>query len=74
MTIHSPAPEAGTGINCLSLNRMDGVEFSRRLREDFQIVQRPALWGTAVRISLASFIENDDVDYLLGAIEKIAGL
>lgn len=68
---HSPVPEEGTGINCISLDGMDGVEFSRRLRDDFGIVQRAALWGTAVRISLASYIENDDVDELLSAISTI---
>ncbi len=72
VTIHSPAPEVGTGINCISLATMDGVEFSQRLREEFQIVQRPALWGQAVRISLAAFIEDEDVDYLLKAVEVIA--
>lgn len=72
VTIHSPVPERGTGINCLSLATKDGIEFSRRLREEYQIVQRPALWSTAVRISLASFIEDDDVDYLLEAIGVIA--
>lgn len=73
ITIHSPEPERGTGINCLSLDGMEGIELSRRLREAFQIVQRPALWGKAVRISLASFIEDEDVDYLLGALETISG-
>ncbi len=47
VAIHSPVPEAGTGINCISLATMDGAEFSRRLRDDFGIVQRPALWQKA---------------------------
>lgn len=72
ISIQSPTPEMGTGINCLSLDGMNGVELSQRLRDDYQIVQRPALWGKSIRISLASFIENDDVDYLLNAIEVIA--
>lgn len=72
VTIHSPAPEEGTGINCVSLAQLDGVEFSRRLRDNFGIVQRAALWGSAVRISLASYIEDGDVDYLLDAIGTIA--
>lgn len=72
VTVHSPIPEYGTGINCISLETMDGGEFSRRLLDEFGIVQRPALWRSAVRISLASFIEDDDVDYLLEAIGTIA--
>ncbi len=34
--------------------------------------QRPALRGTSVRISLAAFIEERDVDYLVDSLVTLA--
>jgi selenocysteine lyase/cysteine desulfurase len=71
--IHSPCnPRDGTGINTVSIESMDGVAFSAALRDRFKIITRPALRGTTVRISLAVYIEEADVDYLLQSIATLA--
>jgi selenocysteine lyase/cysteine desulfurase len=70
--VHSSCPEQATGIAAVSLANMDGLELSKHLKERFRIIQRPALWGTTVRISLAAFIEERDVDYLLESLESLS--
>lgn len=71
-TLHSPEPGQATGIATVSLSNMDGVALSDALREDYRFVQRRALWGTAVRISLSAFIEEKDVDLLLDALTTVS--
>lgn len=67
--IHSPLNlRDATGIATISLDKMDGVALSAALRERWQMIQRPALWGTSVRISLAAFIEESDVDRLVDSL------
>jgi selenocysteine lyase/cysteine desulfurase len=51
---------------------MDGVTLSAALRERWNMIQRPALRGTSVRISLAAFIEETDVDQLLDSLTTLA--
>ncbi|MEZ4729934.1 MAG: aminotransferase class V-fold PLP-dependent enzyme [Caldilineaceae bacterium] len=71
--IHSPLNlDDATGIATISLDRMDGVALSTALRERWQMIQRPALRGTSVRISLAAFIEERDVDYLVDSLVTLA--
>lgn len=71
--IHSPLdPHQATGIATLSLDNMDGVTLSAALRERWQMIQRPALWGSSVRISLAAFIEEADVDRLVESLRELA--
>ncbi|MFZ4657264.1 MAG: aminotransferase class V-fold PLP-dependent enzyme [Caldilineaceae bacterium] len=71
--IHSPLNLRDTaGIATISLDRMDGVKLSTALRERWQMIQRPALRGTSVRISLAAFIETRDVDYLVDSLVTLA--
>ena len=71
--IHSPLNLSDTtGIATISLDRMDGVKLSTALRERWQMIQRPALRGTSVRISLAAFIETRDVDYLVDSLVTLA--
>lgn len=71
--IHSPLNlRDATGIATISLDRMDGVKLSTALRERWQMIQRPALRGTSVRISLAAFIEERDVDYLVDSLITLA--
>jgi selenocysteine lyase/cysteine desulfurase len=71
--IHSPLNLSdATGIATISLDRMDGVKLSTALRERWQMIQRPALRGTSVRISLAAFIETRDVDYLVDSLVTLA--
>jgi selenocysteine lyase/cysteine desulfurase len=71
--IHSPLdPRDATGIATISLDRMDGVALSNALRERWKMLQRPALRGTSVRISLAAFIEESDVDRLVDNLVTLA--
>jgi selenocysteine lyase/cysteine desulfurase len=71
--IHSPLnPGDATGIATLSLDTMDGVTLSTALRERWKILQRSALRGTSVRISLATFIEESDVDLLVDYLRTLA--
>lgn len=68
--IHSPRDLAdATAITTFSLENMDGVAVSTALRERWNMLQRAALRGSSVRISLAPFVEESDVDSL---VEKIA--
>jgi selenocysteine lyase/cysteine desulfurase len=72
-TIRSPKnPAEGTGINTVSLDNMGGVDFSAALRDRFRIIQRPALRASSVRFSLACYIDESDVDFLLEAIGTLA--
>ena len=71
--IHSPLNlRDATGIATIALDKMDGVALSAALRERWQMIQRPALWGTSVRISLAAFIEESDVDRLVNSLVTLA--
>ena len=71
--IHSPLNlRDATGIATISLDRMDGVALSAALRDRWQMIQRPALWGKSVRISLAAFIEESDVDLLVDSLVTLA--
>ena len=71
--IHSPLDlNATTGIATISLANMDGVTVSAALRERWQMIQRAALRGTSVRISLAAFIEESDVDLLIDSLTRLA--
>jgi selenocysteine lyase/cysteine desulfurase len=71
--LHSPAdPAAATGIATVSLDNVDGVTVSAALRERWRIVTRPALRGTSVRVSLAAFVEERDVDLLLDSLAALA--
>jgi selenocysteine lyase/cysteine desulfurase len=71
--IHSPLNLSDTtGIATISLDRMDGVTLSTALRERWNMLQRPALWGSSVRISLAAFIEESDVKRLVDNLVTLA--
>ena len=72
-TIRSPLdPVQATGIATVQLANMGGVDFSAALRERYRIIQRPALWSTSVRFSLAVYVEDEDVDYVVEAIRALA--
>jgi selenocysteine lyase/cysteine desulfurase len=71
--IRSPLDLAdATGINTIALDNMEGTKLSAALRERFNMLQRAALRGSSVRISLASFIEESDVDALVNALHTLA--
>ena len=64
--------EESTGIATFSLENKDGVAVSTALRERWNMIQRAALWGSSVRISLAAFVEESDVDRLIENIAVLA--
>lgn len=71
--IHSPLDlHNATGINTISLDAMDGVAVSAALRERWNMIQRAALRGTSVRISLAAFVEETDIDQLVDNLITLA--
>jgi len=71
--IHSPLNLAdATGITTVSLENMDGVVLSTALRERWNILQRAALRGSSIRISLAAFIEEGDIAYLVKKLKILA--
>lgn len=72
-TVMSPKnPVEATGICSVKLSNLSGVDFSKALRERWNVVQRPSLWGTSVRFSLACFIEEENVNELVGYIATLA--
>lgn len=73
-TIESPTDlTQTTAITTASFASIGGAPLSAALRDRYRVIQRPALRATSVRFSLAAFIENDDIDYLLDAIGAIVG-
>jgi selenocysteine lyase/cysteine desulfurase len=71
--IHSPLNlDDATGICTISLDNMEGTAVSAALRERWNMLQRAALRGSSVRISLAAFIEESDVDRLVDALGVLA--
>lgn len=73
VTIRSPRNlDDCTGINTVQLANMEGTAVSTALRERWNMHQRAALWGSSVRISLAAFIEERDVDALVDALATLA--
>jgi cysteine desulfurase/selenocysteine lyase len=72
-TVMSPkGPVEATGICSVKLANLSGVDFSKALRDRWNVVQRPSLWGTSVRFSLACFIDEQDIDELVGFIDILA--
>ena len=71
--LHSPGDvRQATGIATVALETIDGVTVSAALRERWAIVTRPALGGTSVRVSLAAFTEERDVDLLIDGLATLA--
>jgi selenocysteine lyase/cysteine desulfurase len=74
--VHTPPPaEWSTGIVAFSVEGVPGRELSARLREGWNVVQRAAMMVApegGVRISLAFYTSEDEVDLLLKAVREIA--
>lgn len=62
-----------TGIVTIGLDNMDGPTFSTALRERWNIVTRAAVHGTCVRVSIAAFTDERDLDLLVDAVATLAG-
>jgi selenocysteine lyase/cysteine desulfurase len=61
-----------TGIATISLDNMEGTAVSAALRDRWNMLQRAALRGSSVRISLAAFVEESDVDRLVESLRTLA--
>lgn len=63
-----------TGIVTFSVSDLAGTIISPALRERWNILTRPALRGTSVRVSLAAFTNHADIDALIeGVATVVAG-
>ena len=70
-----PAPGWSTGIVTFSLEGVPGRDLTERLRADWNVVQRAAMMVGSeggVRISLACYTSEDEVDLLARAVKEIA--
>jgi selenocysteine lyase/cysteine desulfurase len=71
-TIKSPVdPDEATGIATVALANVDGVRLAALLQER-KVITRPALGGTSVRLSLAAFVEERDIDECLDVLATAA--
>jgi len=71
--VRSPKPpHETTGILTVSLENLGGTEVSAALRERWKIVTRPALWASSVRVSIAPYTEQRDVDVVLEAFDTLS--
>lgn len=60
-----------TGIVTIGVPGIDGPTLSTALRERWKILTRPALRGTCVRISIAAFTNEADLDALVKGVATI---
>jgi selenocysteine lyase/cysteine desulfurase len=65
-------PALATGIQTVALDGLPGTDASAALRERWSIVTRPALRGSSVRVSLAAFTDETDLDRLEEALRTLA--
>lgn len=65
-------PRAATGIATISLPNMTGLTASNALRDRWKILTRPALRARSIRISLAAFNDERDVELLLNSLTTLA--
>lgn len=65
-------PREATGIATISLPNMTGFTASNALRDRWKILTRPALRARSVRISLAAFNDERDLDLLLNSLTTLA--
>ena len=71
--VRSPTPPAeSTGIVTVSLDNLDGAAVSTALRDRWNIITRPALRASSVRISIAPYTERADVDVLIEALNALS--
>jgi cysteine desulfurase/selenocysteine lyase len=62
---------AATGIVTIGVPGIDGPTLSTALRERWNILTRPALRGTSVRVSLAAFTSEQDLDALVEGVATV---
>ena len=72
-TLRSPdSPEMSTGIVTFSVDGMTGVEVSKQMRERWRIIGRRALAETAMRLCVAFFISEEEIQTVISAISTLA--
>jgi len=62
---------ATTGIVTIGVPGIDGPTLSAALRERWNIIARPALRGTSVRVSIAAFTNERDLDALVDGVATV---
>jgi selenocysteine lyase/cysteine desulfurase len=73
LRIASPAdPAAGAGIVTFGVEGVAGPTLSAALHERWTILTRPALRGTTIRVSIAAFTTEHDLDLLVDATAAVA--
>ncbi|MCC6629046.1 MAG: aminotransferase class V-fold PLP-dependent enzyme [Chloroflexi bacterium] len=70
--LSSADPAAGTGIVTVAVEGVSGPALAAALLERWGILQRSAARGAGVRISLAAFTSEADLDRLVEAIATVA--
>ncbi len=72
-TLRSPeAPEFSTGIVTFSVRGLSGTDLNRQMWERWRILGRPALKQTAMRLSVAFFTSDEEIDTAVSAIGTLA--
>ena len=78
--IYTPPPPTGEpvrGIVTFGIEGLTGPELSKELRERWGIVQRAAMMASprgGVRISIAAYTTEEELQKLLGAVRELAGV
>jgi selenocysteine lyase/cysteine desulfurase len=73
VTLHSPLEwEASSGLVTFSIEGMSGEEASAALWEDYRIAQRRVECPSAVRISCAYFMDDEDISKVVAAVANLA--
>ena len=74
VSLRSPEdPSVSTGIVTFSVAGLTGDELNARMWEGWQILGRPALGKTAMRVSVAFFTTEEEVRTVVDAMSSLAG-
>ena len=73
VTLCSPeAPEVSTGIVTFSVGGLTGDELKERMWDGWRILGRPALKQTAMRVSIAFFTTEEEIEKVVDPISTLA--
>ena len=65
-------PEMSTGIVTYSVNGLAGDDLNRRMWEEWSILGRPSMDKAAMRLSVAFFNTEEEIETVIGAISTLA--
>ncbi len=72
-TLRSPGrQETSTGIVTFSVNGLSGEELNRRMWDEWRVLGRPALTQEAMRLSVAFFNDEEEIETVARAIATLA--